>query len=217
MKTRGLDLTLPKHSISVETVPGGSEPVQGFLPGDFLLGRAHGVKHDLIRFGQNLRLHGEDKRYCVYTHAALVVSPSGKIIEAVGEGVRATSLKQYVIDKEVYQVVRIEASAHDRQQVIDFAAFVLDSRAPYAFLANISTALWAFTGSRLMFFLDGSFTCSGLVAASLERTGAMFGMNSARMMPAQLAVFFGAPTPPAAPPKPRRALSAWLQRRPRGQ
>ena len=48
-----------------------------------------------------------------------------------------------------------------------------------------------------MFFMDGSFTCSGLVAAALERMGATFDVNVAKVTPAQLAVMFGAPPPPA--------------------
>jgi hypothetical protein len=203
MKTHGLDVTLPEHTVS--PAAGGREPLRGFQPGDFLLSRAHGRKHDIIRWGQALRLPDDDKHYAGYTHAALVVSWSGDLIEAIGEGVRRSSLKQYVIDKEVYQVVRIEASEEARRRVVEFATFVLSARAPYAGLAIVSTTVWAFTGSRLLFFMDGSFTCSGLVAAALERMGAMFGMNAARVTPAQLAVFFGAPPPPdGAPPATRR-------------
>jgi hypothetical protein len=203
VRTRGLRLHLPEYSIAGSDAA-GIEPVQGFQPGDFLLSRAHGLNHRLIRFGQNLRLQGEDKRYAGYTHAALVTSASGDVIEAIGEGVTETSLKQYVIDNEVYQVVRITTSDADRQKVVDFVKFARKARKPYAFLANISITLWAFTGSRLVFFLDGSFTCSGLVAEALVRTGAQFDMSSARVMPAQLAVFFNAPPPPPDPPRPER-------------
>lgn len=192
MKTRGLVQHLPNSSVTA------GDPVRGFLPGDFLLSKAHGRKHDIIRFGQDLRLPGPDKHYAGYTHAALVVSPSGDLIEAVGEGVHRTTLRQYVKDNEVYQVVRIDASDEGRHQVVDFATWVLSQKAPYARLAIASTTVWAFTGSRLMFFMDGSYTCSGLVAAAMERTGAKFGMNAARVTPAQLAVFFGAPPPPDA-------------------
>jgi len=210
VRTRGLRLRLPPHSVD-DGGPAGVEPLQGFRPGDFLLSRAHGRKHDLIEFGQRLRLTGDDKRYAGYTHAALVISESGAIIEAVGEGVQETSLRKYVIDNEIYQVVRITTSEADRRKVVEFATFARDARKPYAFLANISITLWAFTGSRLVFFLDGSFTCSGLVAEALVRTGAQFDMSSARMMPAQLAVFFNAPPPPPGPPRPVRR---WPRLRP---
>jgi hypothetical protein len=200
MRTRGLDQTLPPHSLASEPAL-GSEPVRGFEPGDFLLSRAHGRKHEVIKWGQGLRLSPHDRHYAGYTHAALVVSPTGELIEAIGEGIRSTSLRQYVIDKEVYQVVRIEASAEARERVVEFASWALQAKSPYDGLAIVCTTFWAFTGSRLMFFMDGSFTCSGLVAEALERMGARFGMNAARVTPAQLAVFFGAPPPPDDPPR----------------
>ena len=195
MRTRGLDQKLPPHSLGALS----SEPVHGFRPGDFLLSRAHGRKHDVIKWGQSMRLPEEDRKYADYTHAALVVSEDGAVIEANGEGVSATSIKQYVIDKEVYQVVRIEAPPEVRKVVVDFAHHVLAQRAPYASLAIVCTTFWAFTGSRLLFFIDGSYTCSGLVAAALERMGATFGMNASRVTPAQLAVFFEAPLPEELP------------------
>jgi hypothetical protein len=200
MRTRGLDQALPPHSLASGPAL-GSEPVRGFEPGDFLLSRAHGRKHEVIKWGQGLRLPPHDRHYAGYTHAALVVSPTGDLIEAIGEGVRSTSLRQYVIDKEIYQVVRIEAAAEARERVVEFASYALHAKSPYDGLAIACTTFWAFTGSRLMFFMDGSFTCSGLVAAALERMGARFGMNAARVTPAQLAVFFGAPPPPADPPR----------------
>lgn len=213
MKTRGLDLQLPPHTVSPGGGFAGAEPVRGFLPGDFLLSKAHGIKHDIISWGQALRLHDADKRYAGYTHAAMVVSPTGELIEANGEGVRTSSLKQYVIDKEVYQVVHIEASDEARRLVVDFASDALAARAPYDGLAIVCTTFWAFTGSRLMFFMDGSFTCSGLVAAALERMGANFDMNAARVTPAQLAVFFGAPLPADGPPATGTLARRMLRRR----
>ena len=58
-----------------------------------------------------------------------------------------------------------------------------------------------------MFFMDGSYTCAGLVAEALKRMGASFGMNAARVTPAQLAVLFDAPPPPDDAPAVTRALS----------
>lgn len=195
MRTRDLGLNLPPYSLG-PVAPGGEEPRRGVKPGDFLLSRAHGTKHRIIKWGQSLRMRDDDRYYAGYTHAALVVSSRGRLIEAVGEGVRETSLRQYVIDYEVYQVVHITASDEARQRVVEFAEHVLRRKAPYAALATVSTTFWAFTGSRLLFFMDGSFTCSGLVARSLERMGATFDIDPARVTPAQLALFFQAPPPP---------------------
>ena len=209
MTTCALAESQPSHSISPDPVAGGAEPARRFEPGDFLLSRAHGVKHDVISWGQALRLPDEDKHYAGYTHAALVVSPTGGLIEAIGEGVCRSSLKQYVIAKEVFQLVRIKASEAARRLVVEFADRVLAAKAPYAGLAIVCTTVWAFTGYRLMLCRDGTYTCSGLVATALERTGATFGMHTALVTPAQLAVTFKAPPPPsvptrALPDRPRR-------------
>jgi hypothetical protein len=174
-------------------------PLAGLLPGDFLLGRAHGFKHGLLRFGQGLRMSRRQRKFARYTHAALVVSESGDLIEAVGTGVRRSHVRRYIDEGEPFQIVRIKVSDEDRRQMVDFAVAALEHKAPYGFLANISTALWAFTGSHLIFFSDGSYTCSGLVAAALERTSTRFTTNAARVMPAQLAAMFGAPVPPPDP------------------
>ena len=193
MRLTEIAITLPPHSVSSAD---DLEPRRPIAPGDVVLGRAHGHKHAIIRYGQARRLTAADRAYASYTHAALVVSEDGDLVEAVGEGVQRSSLTRYVVDSGTYQVVRIEASQEARERVVAFAGWAADNHAPYAALQTLCTAFWAFTNSRLMFFMDGSFTCSGLVAAALERMGARFDINAAKVTPAQLAVMFGAPEPP---------------------
>ena len=60
----------------------------------------------------------------------------------------------------------------------------------------MSIALSMLTGSRLTFFIDGQFVCSGLVARALERTGSIFDRDSAHIAPADLAKYFHAPSRP---------------------
>ena len=199
---------------SIEPLPSAVEPIEGFRAGDFLLGMAtRGFKHNMIKFGQGLRLHGAELDYVGYTHAALVISPEGDLIEAVGEGVRVTTVREYVAKYDMFQVVHITASDEDRAQVVEFAEDVLEARAPYGFLANASILFWALTGSRLVFFMDGSYTCSGLVASALMRTPAKLGTNPARVMPAQLAAYFRAPLPPPDPLGSSRTRWAWFRGR----
>lgn len=193
MRTGSIAVNVPPHTVSA---PGDLEQRRPIAPGDVVLGRAHGWKHRIIRWGQARRLDVDDRVFAGYTHAAIVVSADGDLVEAVGEGVQRSSLTRYVIDKDIYQVVRIEIPDEARERVVEFAQWAAGARAPYASLATVCTTVWAFTGSRLMFFMDGSFTCSGLVAAALERMGARFEVNAARVTPAQLAVMFGAPPPP---------------------
>lgn len=173
-------------------------------PGDFLLSRAHGVRHLIIKYGQRLRIRGADKHYADYTHAALVVSTSGDVIEAVGDGIRDTSLLCYVSGRETFQVVHIESDERDRAKVVRFARSAQRAQAPYGFLTLVSITVWAFTGTRFSFLMSGTVTCSGLVARALERTTTDFTIEPHRMMPAQLAIAFEAPVPPAAARRPRK-------------
>jgi len=178
--------------VTIERVPGGSTAT-AVQPGDFLLSRAHGFRHRLIRFGQARRLRRDDRVYREYTHAALIISADGDMVEAVGSGVRHTTLADYV--DEPYTIVHIDASPEDRQQVVDVAVDILQRRAQYSALATVSIALWAFLGWRITFFMDGTYTCSGLVARCLLAIGAIFNQDVVKVTPAQLAISFRAPVP----------------------
>jgi hypothetical protein len=164
-----------------------------FAPGDFVLVAGRHVNSRLIRFGQRMRIRGADRVYVRWTHAALIVDTDGTLIEAVGAGVRLWHIDRYVDDD--YVVVHLETSAENREEVVRFARWVLRSRARYSRLSTVSIALSMLTGSRLTFFVDGQFVCSGLVARALERTGVIFDRDSAHIAPADLAKYFHAAAP----------------------
>ena len=177
---------LPHHTQRAH--PGAA--VTAFAPGDFVLVAGRHVNSRLIRFGQRLRIHGADRVYVRWTHAALIVDTDGTLIEAVGAGVRLWHIDRYVDDD--YVVVHLETSAENREEVVRFARWVLHSRARYSRLSTVSIALSMLSGSRLTFFVDGQFVCSGLVARALERTGSIFDRDSAHIAPADLAKYFHA-------------------------
>jgi len=89
-----------------------------------------------------------------------------------------------------YVVVALETSEENRDEVVRFAEWALQRRARYSRLSTVSTALSMLTGSKLTFFIDGQFVCSGLVACALERTGSIFDRNAANIAPADLAKYF---------------------------
>ena len=72
---------------------------------------------------------------------------------------------------------------------------ILERKARYSALSTVSIALWAFLGWRFTFFMDGSYTCSGLVARCLLAIGAIFNQDVVKVTPAQLAISFRAPVP----------------------
>lgn len=170
---------------------GPGEAVATFDRGDFVLVAGTHVNSGVIRFGQRLRIRGDDRRYVKWTHAALIVGRDGALIEAVGAGVRRSHLDHYRGDD--YVVVHIHTSEEDRDEVVRFAEWALAQKARYSRLQTVSMGLSMLTGSKLTFFIDGRFVCSGLVARALERTGSIFDRDPAHMAPADLAKYFLSP------------------------
>ena len=170
---------------------GPGEAATAFVRGDVVLVAGTHVNSRLIRFGQKLRIHGSDRRHLRWTHAALIVDRDGSLIEAVGTGVRRWHLDRYRVDD--YVVVRLHTSEENRDEVVRFAEWALGRGSSYSRLSTVSIALSMLTGSRLTFFIDGQFVCSGLVARALERTGSIFDRDSAHIAPADLAKYFHAP------------------------
>jgi hypothetical protein len=169
---------------------GPGEAAAGFDRGDFVLVAGTHLNSRLIRFGQKLRIRGADRRHVKWTHAALIVDRDGSLIEAVGTGVRRWHLDRYRGDD--YVVVRVHTSEENRDEVVRFAEWALRRGSSYSRLSTVSIALSMLTGSRLTFFIDGQFVCSGLVARALERTGSIFDRDSAHIAPADLAKYFSA-------------------------
>lgn len=161
-----------------------------FDAGDFILVKGKGFKAWLIRFGQKMRIRGADRRYVDWMHAALIVDRSGTLIEAVGTGVRTSSLAKYA--GREYEIFRIKASGEDRRQVVNFARWAEKHHSSYGPLTIVSIALTLLTGCKLVFFIDGQFVCSGLVACALERVGIIFNRSARHITPADLAKYFDA-------------------------
>ena len=167
---------------------GPGEAAAEFDRGDFVLVAGTHLNSRLIRFGQKLRIRGADRRHVKWTHAALIVDRDGSLIEAVGTGVRRWHLDRYRSDD--YVVVRLHTSEENRDEVVRFAEWALRRGSSYSRLSTVSIALSMLTGSKLTFFIDGQFVCSGLVARALERTGSIFDRDSAHIAPADLAKYF---------------------------
>lgn len=176
----------------VETLPpehfAPGKTATEFDPGDFILVKGHGLQGSLIKLGQQMRIHGADRKYVDWAHAALIVDRAGTLIEAMGTGVREWSLEKY--ERRHYEIFRIKASDEDREQVVAFARWALEHHAKYGMLTIVSIALSKLTGSKLTFYIDGQFVCSGLVASALERAGSIFNRSAANITAADLAKYF---------------------------
>ncbi len=188
----------PFHAVerlAVESYEPGESATQ-LRAGDFILTHGRAWTSRLIRFGQRLRIHGDDRKYTRWNHAALVVDESGDLVEALGAGVTRRNIVAY--QGTEYQLVRITASDEDREQVVTFALWALGQ--PYAWVTIVSIALSLLTGAKFTFTYEGQHICSGLVARALERTGAIFNRTPSHIMPADLAKYFRVEPPPASTP-----------------
>ncbi|HEY6425332.1 MAG TPA: hypothetical protein VIY28_19240 [Pseudonocardiaceae bacterium] len=187
MKSPDFATAAPVDTLPPEHFAPGRNATE-FDPGDFILVRGHGFQGWLITSGQKMRIRGADRKYVDWAHAALIVDRDGTLIEAVGTGVREWSLDRY--EDRQYQIFRINASDEDRAQAVAFARWVQERHAMYGPLTCVSIALSMLTGSKLTFFIDGQFVCSGLVASALERTGSIFNRSAANITAADLAKYF---------------------------
>jgi uncharacterized protein YycO len=177
--------------------PGEAAAPDAYAPGDFILTHGTAWTSWFIRFGQRIRFRGKDSRYAHWSHAALIVSGQGDVIEALGAGVQKRNIDVYKHTE--YFVVRIDASPDDRNEEVAFAEYCLGES--YGFLTIVSIALGLLTGAKFTFAFDGQTICSGLVARALERTTAIFNRTPSHIMPADLAKFYGVEPPPKGTPK----------------
>jgi hypothetical protein len=193
------------HAASVE-IPaayGSGEQPAEWRPGDFILTHGDAFFSRLIRFGERLRVHGDDRRFTWFNHAALVLDEKGTLAEALATGVVTSTADKYL--PKDYVVVSSGATPDDVAEILAFAHWVLDTRHRYGKLTIVSIALTLLTGSKFTFFIDGEFVCSGFVARAMERTGVIFNRDPVHITPADLAKYYNATPPPTLSGNGRRA------------
>jgi len=165
--------------------PGQTDPDP--LPGDFILTHGGEFWSRVIHFGQGLRFMGKDRRFTYWNHTALIVSPDGALIEALGPGIQRNTLAAY--QGTQYTIVHIDASDEDRKEMVAFAEHYVGGQYDWATIVSITLSL--VTGAKVSFGFAGQLICSGLVARALERTSAIFDEEPSHVMPAELAKMFG--------------------------
>jgi hypothetical protein len=173
------------------TLYAAGEAAPDWTPGDFLLTHGSAPFSRLIQFGQSLRIHGTDRTFTFWNHAALIINEDGDLIEALGGGLTRTNARKY--QPNDYAIVPVRAEKADRLQVVRFAEYMADKHPPYGWLTIASIALTLLTGGKFTFFIDGQMICSGFVARALERTDAIFNREPVHIMPADLAKYYSVP------------------------
>jgi uncharacterized protein YycO len=154
--------------------------------GDFILCERRGFIARCIRLGQSIRFRGPDRKYARFTHAALVVSRDGALVEATSKGVERSHLTKF---KDVpYVMVHTYTGHEDQGQILRFANRVVGEEYGYATIA--CCVLGLLTGGAFTFGFQGQSICSGLVARAQERSGAYFDRLAEDIMPADLARYY---------------------------
>jgi hypothetical protein len=179
---------------------GPGEAAPSLSAGDFILTHGNAWTSKAIRFGQRLRIHGGDRKYTHWNHAAMVVSERGDLIEALGAGVMRTTIANY--EPVEYYLVHTDADALDRNEVVWFAEWAAgdedgNDRQRYGFVTIASIAFSLLTGGKFTFAFDGQMICSGLTARAQERTRAIFNRTPSHIMPADLAKYYEVEPPPS--------------------
>lgn len=157
-----------------------------YMAGDIVFVHGSGFFDKFIQFGQRLRFNKNDS---FYNHVALIIDSQGTLIESTSKGVKQSHISKYENPRYQLKVVNIPASTEDRVEVLNFAKSCLSDG--YSWIGLIFSALCVLSGLKFSVGFDEQFICSGLVAASLERTNAIFPRNSRSMTPADLLAYFG--------------------------
>lgn len=151
-----------------------------------MLGVARGrLKHRLIRRVQQSDCGGAHRVLAAFTHAALVVTGDGDLVEVSGGRLRRSHLREYA--SRPHRVFPITVPDEVRHRVVAHADGACAQGAFYDLPAALGIAVSALTGFGLTLSWDGAHTCSGFVAHVLAAAGAQFDRDPGQVTPAQLA------------------------------
>jgi hypothetical protein len=157
-------------------------------PGDIVLVRGTGWLGKSIRFGLRMRYRSnQDRPLAHWSHAGIIVSTQGHLIEVVPSGVVLNRLENYR-DYE-YHYVYLDLSAADRARASSYAYSCL--RQKYDRLGFVLLTLAVLTGEWFEVPDRGRQGCVALIARALQRAGVTFARRPNDMTPADLAKNFG--------------------------
>jgi hypothetical protein len=164
------------------------EDIANPRPGDVVLIRGAGWLGKSIRFFVRMRCRRSgDRPFAHWSHAAIIVSPRGHLVEVLHTGVVLSSLEKY--RSQEYHYVYLNLAAADRTRAAYYAYSCL--RQNYGRLSFVLLALAVLTGDRFEVPDRGQQGCVALIARALRCAGVTFARRPADMTPADLAKQFG--------------------------
>ena len=157
-------------------------------PGDVILVRGNGWLGKLIRFFVRIRCRRNgDRPFAHWSHAGIIVSPEGHLVEVLHTGVVLSRIEKYR-DQE-YHYVYLDLSAADRTRASRYAYSCL--RQKYGRLSAVLFAFAVLSGDRFEVPDRGQQGCVALIVRALQRAGITFARHPTDMTPADLAKRFG--------------------------
>ncbi len=163
------------------------EVMTDLRPGDIILIRGPGWLGWLIRLAARMRYRNDDRRYAHWSHAALVLSAKGHLLEVHALGVGMCGVEKY--RHRDFHYVRLDLSDRDRSKAVRYGYSCLGQRYGLAgfLLLGLSVAL----GDRFKVPDRGQQGCVALIVRALQQAGVTFDRAPPDMMPADLAKRFG--------------------------
>jgi hypothetical protein len=167
---------------------GPGESIPDPRPGDIVLIRGTGWLGKSIRFFVRMRCRRNgDRSFAYWSHAGIIVSSQGHLVEVVPKGVVLNSLEHYRAQE--YHYVYLDLSAADRMRASQYAYSCL--RQKYGRLSFVLLAFAVLTGDWFEVPDRGQQGCVALIARALQRAGVTFARRPTDMTPADLAKNFG--------------------------
>jgi hypothetical protein len=164
------------------------ESITNPRPGDVVLVRGTGWLGKAIRFGVRMRCRGMAERpFAHWSHAAIIVSPRGHLVEVIHTGVVLGSLEKY--RGQEFHYLHLNLSAAERTRASQYAYSCL--RQQYGRLSFVLLALAVLTGDWFEVPDRGQQGCVALIARALGCAGVTFARRPTDMTPADLAKQFG--------------------------
>jgi uncharacterized protein YycO len=179
--------TLPIMSMPAYVHCRPGETISRRRPGDFILVRDKGWLGLLIRCLVHIRFRAlEDRPYTYWSHAALVVSSAGHMVEVNPRGVVISHIRLYR-DRD-YHYVSLDLPDAGRTAAVQFARSCLGQK--YSVRNFLLLTANGALGDRLR-MPDSGHSCVSLVVAALQEAGIRFDRKPTDMSPADLAKRFG--------------------------
>lgn len=179
--------TLPTMDMPAYVHCRPGETISHTRPGDIILVRNKQWLGLFIRGFIRIRYRApEDRPYAYWTHAALVATSAGHLVEVNARGVITNHIRRY--REYDYHYVWLDLPDAGRKAAVQFARSLLGQK--YSLRNFLLLAASIVLGDRLR-MPDSGHGCVSLVARALQQAGIRFERKPTDMTPADLAKRFG--------------------------